>query len=75
MAISPNQPESNDDMRPEYNFRELKGIVRGKYVARYREHLRVVRLEKDVADAFPDEAAVNAALRQYLRGKQAPGTC
>src|SRR4051812_32721910 len=71
MATSPDVPESgNDEMRPEYNFRELKGVVRGKYAARYRERLRVVRLEKDVADAFPSEAAVNEALRSYLRGQQ-----
>jgi hypothetical protein len=60
----------NDELRPEYNFRELKGVVRGKYAARYNERLRVVRLEKDVADAFPSEAAVNEALRDYLRGRQ-----
>jgi hypothetical protein len=57
-------------MRPEYNFRELKGVVRGKYAAPYHERLRVVRLEKDIAAAFQDEAAVNDALRQYLRQRQ-----
>jgi hypothetical protein len=72
MAISPDQQlPPDDEMRPEYNFRELKGVVRGKYAARYQERLRVVRLEKDVADAFADEAAVNEALRDYLRGRQA----
>ena len=70
MATSPDQLPP-DEMRPEYNFRELKGVVRGKYAARYQERLRVVRLEKDVADAFADEAAVNEALRDYLRGRQA----
>ncbi len=68
MAISPdNEKSSGDEMRPTYNFRELKGVVRGKYAARYRERLRIVRLEKDVANAFADEAAVNEALREYLR--------
>jgi len=50
-------------MRPEYDFRTMRGVVRGKYAARYRERLRIVRLEADVAAAFADEAAVNAALR------------
>jgi hypothetical protein len=54
-------------MRPEYDFRTMRGVVRGKYAARYRERLRVVRLEADVAKAFADEAAVNAALRAYLQ--------
>jgi hypothetical protein len=40
----------------------MKGVVRGKYAARYHERLRVVRLADDVANAFPDEEAVNEAL-------------
>lgn len=57
----------DDELRPEYDFRALRGVVRGKYAARYRERLRVVRLADDVAAAFADEAAVNDALRDYLR--------
>lgn len=68
MATSPDQ-SAEDDIAPEYNFRELQGVVRGKYTHRYNERLRVVRLEEDVASAFPDEDAVNAALRDYLSGK------
>ncbi|HET6426757.1 MAG TPA: hypothetical protein VFG20_23895 [Planctomycetaceae bacterium] len=45
----------------------MSGVVRGKYAARYQERLRVVRLAEDVAGAFADEAAVNNALREYLR--------
>jgi hypothetical protein len=67
MATSPDQPDVGDELRPEYDFRSLRGVVRGKYAARYRDRLRVVRLDQDVATAFTDEAAVNAALRQYLR--------
>ena len=51
---------------------EYKGVVRGKYAARYRKRLRIVRLAEDVASAFADEAAVNAALRDYLRNHPAP---
>jgi hypothetical protein len=69
MAASPDQTKSeDDDLQPEYDFRTIRGVVRGKYAARYRERLRVVRLAADVAGAFPDEAAVNEALRKYLRG-------
>ena len=57
----------DDELRPEYDFHTLRGVVRGKYAARYRERLRVVRLADDVAAAFADEAAVNNALREYLR--------
>jgi hypothetical protein len=72
MATSPDESGPNgDELRPEYDFHSLRGVVRGKYAARYRERLRVVRLADDVAAAFADEAAVNDALREYLRGRPA----
>jgi hypothetical protein len=71
MATSPDETE--DDLQPEYDFRAMRGVVRGKYAARYRERLRVVRLADDVAGAFADEAAVNAALREYLRVRPSIG--
>jgi len=58
--------DSDDEMREEYDFRSLQGVVRGKYAARYAEQLRTVRLDPDVAKAFADVAAVNEALRQFL---------
>lgn len=57
-------------MRPEYDFRSMRGVARGKYAAGFRERLRVVRLADDVAAAFSDENAVNEALREYLRGRE-----
>jgi hypothetical protein len=70
MATSPKDPGPADDLQSEYDFRSLRGVVRGKYAARYRERLRVVRLAVDVSSAFADEAAVNAALREYLNWRQ-----
>ena len=76
MADSPDDTGPvDDDLRPEHDFRSLRGVVRGKYAERYREPLRVVQLADDVAGAFADEAAVNDALREYLRthpGTQSP---
>ncbi len=70
MAASPETPDSSDDIQPEYDFRSLRGAVRGKYAARYQERLRMVRLEPDVSAAFTDDASVNAALREYLNWRQ-----
>jgi hypothetical protein len=56
-----------DDLRPEYDFRTMRGVVRGKYAARYQERLRVIRLAEDVAAAFANETAVNAALSSPLK--------
>ena len=49
-----------DDMLPEYDF---SGGVRGKYARRFREGTNLVLLEPDLAERFPDSAAVNRALR------------
>jgi hypothetical protein len=54
-----------DEPRREYDFR---GGVRGKYAARYRAGTNVVLLDPDVAEAFPDSAAVNRVLRAFATG-------
>ena len=51
MATSHEIPDPTDDLRPEYDFRKMRGVVRGKYASRYRERLRLVRLADDVAEA------------------------
>ena len=58
--------ESNlqDELRPEYDLRELR--VRKLGPGR-RSFGDVIRLEPDVADAFPDADAVNQALRFLIR--------
>ena len=71
MATSHNDAGADDDLQPEYDFRSMRGVVRGKYAKQYCERLRVVRLADDVASEFADEAAVNEALREYLRGRPA----
>ncbi len=66
MINPPTDPK--DDLRDEYDLRKLlpKG-VRGKYVHRHREGTNLVLLEPDVAEAFPDEEAVNEALRLVMQ--------
>jgi hypothetical protein len=62
----------SDDMKPEYKRSDLGPLVRGKYTQRYREATNVVVLEPQVAKAFPNERAVNKALRGLLRDRKAP---
>ena len=62
-----NTKQSEDEMRSEYDLAQLKGRVRGKYVERYRAGTNLVRLESDVQAAFPDEEAVNEALRMLMK--------
>lgn len=62
------QTELNDELRPEYEMKSLlKGAVRGKYAQGYREGTNLVLLEPDVAEAFPNEKAVNEALRLVMK--------
>ena len=58
--------QTNDDMRPEYDFASMAGGVRGKYVERLRRASNIVVLDPEVAEAFPTGDAVNAALRGIL---------
>jgi hypothetical protein len=70
-----NNSEMNDELRPEYDMKQLlQGAVRGKYAKRYAEGTNLVLLADDVAEAFPNAEAVNEALRLVLRLSKIPAT-
>jgi hypothetical protein len=62
--------EMEDELRPEYDFAQMEGGVRGKYVEQYREGTNLVLLDPDVAQAFPNDKAVNEALRLLIQVAQ-----
>ena len=67
------QTGMDDELRAEYDLSELlKGGVRGKYADRYREGTNLVLLAPDVAAVFPDERAVNEALRLVMQLARIP---
>ena len=55
--------ENSDEMRPEYDFSKMKLVGHGIYAERYRSGTNLVLLDSDVRKAFPDDEAVNEALR------------
>ena len=57
----------NEELSSEYDEMLLKDGVRGKYAKQYAAGTNIVRLEPDVAAAFPNEEAVNEALRFALK--------
>jgi hypothetical protein len=59
--------ELEDELRPEYDFSNMTGGVRGKYVERYLTGTNVVLLDQDIAKAFPNSTSVNEALRLLLQ--------
>jgi hypothetical protein len=57
-------PNVEAEEMPEHDF--SKGI-RGKYYERAKSGAVTVRLDPDVASAFPNDEAVNEGLRTLLR--------
>ena len=64
------EKEMEDELRSEYDFSQMQGGIRGKYVDRYRAGTNLVLLDPDVAQAFPNDKAVNDALRLLIQVAQ-----
>jgi hypothetical protein len=63
-----------DELRPEYKRSDFGEIVRGKYAARLAAETNVVILEPEVAKAFPNDKAVNDALRSLIKAAREADT-
>jgi hypothetical protein len=56
-----------DELRTEYKRSDFPGgLVRGKYAKRMKESSNVIVLRPEVAEAFPNEEAVNNALLSLI---------
>lgn len=65
----------SDELRTKYVRSDFpEGFVRGKYAARIASSSNIVRLEPDVAAAFPTSQAVNDALSLLLKAARAAGS-
>ena len=59
--------EITNDLRPEYDLRKLLSSgVKGKYAKRYHAGTNLVLLDPDIRKAFPNERAINDALRLVI---------
>jgi hypothetical protein len=56
----------DDLMRAEYSRADLGPLVRGKYAARYAKATNIVVIDPALTKAFPNNDAVNDALRGLL---------
>ena len=63
--------ELDDWAKANYKRADLGELVRGKYAKRIRESTNVVVLDPQVAKAFPNDEAVNSALRGLIRTTRA----
>jgi len=57
----------DDGLRAEYDFYKLKGGVRGKYAKQFHAGTNLILLDPDIAKVFPNDEAVNEALRQLIK--------
>ena len=65
--------ERSDELRPEYDLRELlQRGVHGRYADRLPQGTKVAILQPDVAEAFPPDDAVNEALRLVIQLQKLP---
>jgi hypothetical protein len=55
--------EPTDEMLDEYDF---SGGVRGKYARQFSEGCKLIVLDPDVAEVFPDAESVNKTLRELI---------
>jgi len=61
--------QKDPDLLEEYDFSQG---VQGKYADRFREGTNLVLLDRDIAEAFPSDEAVNTALRLVMQLKKLP---
>ena len=62
----------NYELRAEYDLSQLPIMPKGRYAPERRIGKNLIILDPDVAQAFPDDEAVNAALRLILQIAQIP---
>jgi hypothetical protein len=60
------KPSKRDELRSEYKRSDFGKMVRGKYASRISAATNVVVLDPEVAEAFPNDQAVNEALRSLI---------
>ena len=59
------EEDLEDDLRSEYDFSQMQIVARGP--GRKSPTQTIVHLAPDVAEVFPDDAAVNEALRLLIK--------
>ena len=63
MRKKTNKAKDDNDLLPEYDFSKMKLVGRGIYAEQYRSGTNLALLDSDIRKAFPDDEAVNEALR------------
>ena len=62
--------QDDDELKEEYDLSKMTILPKGRFDPRHRIGTNVVVLEPDVAKAFPNDEAVNEALRLLLKASR-----
>lgn len=56
-----------EELRSEYKRSDFGALVRGKYTEQLKANSNIVVVDPELAEIFPNAAAVNAALRSLAQ--------
>ena len=75
-SIKKQNNKNNDDyeLNDEYDFSKMTILPKGRFSPERRAGKNIIVLAPDLAKAFPNDDAVNEALRLLLRVAQMPTT-
>ena len=62
------------ELKPEYDLSKMAILPKGRFDPKRRVGKNVVVLDPDIAKAFPNDKAVNQALRLILKASKIPQT-
>jgi hypothetical protein len=62
--------QDDDELNEEYDLSKMTILPKGRFDPHHRIGTNVVVLEPDVAKAFPNDEAVNEALRLLLKASR-----
>ena len=62
------------ELKPEYDLSKMTVLPKGRFDPKRRVGKNVVVLDPDIAKAFPNDKAVNQALRLILKASKIPQT-
>ncbi len=72
MRKSSTRKQDNYELREEYDLSKLPVVPKGRFDPKRRIGTNVVVLEPELAKAFPNDEAVNEALRLVLKASKIP---
>ncbi len=64
--------QGDDELREEYDLSKMTVLPRGRFDPKRRLGTNIVVLEPEIAKAFPNDEAVNEALRLILKATKIP---